>query len=84
MALAHEQLQFPARASPGFISDSYVLSRWRGKEIAQQLLGAIENHLRAQGARRLRIHSLARNAAALAACRGCGFDPLEIVLEKPL
>lgn len=84
MAVDQDPLNFPELAAHGYISDIYVLSRWRGKDIAQQLLGAIENHLRAQGARRLRIHSLARNAAALAACRGCGFDPLEIVLEKPL
>lgn len=84
MALDQDPLNFPELASHGYISDIFVLPRWRGKDIAQQLLGAIETHLHAQGARRLRIHSLARNAAALAAYRGCGFDPLEIVLEKPL
>ncbi|UUX49566.1 GNAT family N-acetyltransferase [Nisaea acidiphila] len=84
MALDQDPLNFPELASHGYISDIFVLPRWRGKDIAQQLLGAIEAHLRTQGARRLRIHSLARNAAALAAYRGCGFDPLEIVLEKPL
>ncbi|MEP6149827.1 MAG: GNAT family N-acetyltransferase, partial [Nisaea sp.] len=61
-----------------------VLHRWRGKDIALQLLVAIENHLKNQGARRLRIHTLARNAAGLAAYRGFGFDPMELVLEKPL
>ena len=71
MALDQDPLNFPELAS-------------HGKDIAQQLLGAIETHLRNQGARRLRIHSLSRNAAALAAYRGFGFDPMEIVLEKPL
>lgn len=84
MALDQDPLNFPELASHGFISDIYVSPRWRGKDIAQRLLGTMETHLREQGARRLRIQSLARNAAALAAYRGFGFEPLEIVLEKPL
>lgn len=84
MALDQDPLNFPELASHGYVSDIYVRTRWRGKDIAQQLLAAIEDHLKMQGARRLRIHSLARNAAALAAYRGNGFEPLEIVLEKPL
>tara|TARA_E500000318_G_scaffold107412_3_gene116661 strand:+ start:311 stop:793 length:483 start_codon:yes stop_codon:yes gene_type:complete len=84
MALDQDPLNFPELASHGYVSDVFVLHRWRGKDIALQLLGAIENHLKNQGARRLRIHTLARNAAGLAAYRGFGFDPMELVLEKPL
>lgn len=84
MALDQDPLNFPELASHGYIADIFVLPRWRGKDIAQQLLAAVEAHLRAQGAQRLRIHALARNAAALAAYRGSGFEPMEITLEKPL
>ena len=84
MALDQDPLNFREFASHGYVSDVFVSHRWRGKDIAQQLLGAIENHLKNQGASRLRIHSLARNAAALAAYRGFGFTPMEVVLEKPI
>ena len=84
MALDQDPLNFPEFASHGYVSDIFVLHRWRGKDIAQQLLEAIENHLKNQGASRLRIHSLARNAAALAAYRGFGFVPMELVLEKTI
>lgn len=84
MAMDGNTLLMPEAAVHGFISDVYVTPRWRGKDIAEKLLYAIETHLAAQGAQRLRTVSLARNAGAIAAYRGFGFEPYEIVFEKNL
>ena len=66
----------------GYISDLYVVPDRRGKRIAGLILTALEEHLSSSGVTRLRIASLAENAAALASYRRHGFGPYEVILEK--
>jgi GNAT superfamily N-acetyltransferase len=68
----------------GLVSDLFVASDHRGRGIAQVLLQAMSERLRARGARRLRICSLAANAPAVSAYRRFGFEPFEISFDKPL
>jgi ribosomal protein S18 acetylase RimI-like enzyme len=50
----------------GYISDVCVMPAYRGQRIALRLLDNLEQHLRRAGVTRLRIASLATNAAARA------------------
>jgi len=68
----------------GWISDLFVAPPYRGRGIAQELLGALSDRLQAQGATRLRICALAVNAPSIAAFRRFGFTPFEITFDKPL
>ncbi len=82
MIVDEDQLQHMEYREHGYISDLFVHPERRGKDIAQHLLYAMEQHLIASGARRLSIGSLARNGQAIAAYRTFGFEPFEITLEK--
>jgi ribosomal protein S18 acetylase RimI-like enzyme len=82
MIIDEDQLQYMEFREHGYISDLFVSPDRRGKDIAQHLLYAMEQHLIASGARRLSIGSLARNGPAIAAYRTFGFEPFEITLEK--
>jgi ribosomal protein S18 acetylase RimI-like enzyme len=84
MIIDEDQLQYMQFREHGYISDLFVHPDRRGKDIAQHLLYAMEQHLIASGARRLSIGSLARNGPAIAAYRTFGFEPFEITLEKYL
>jgi ribosomal protein S18 acetylase RimI-like enzyme len=68
----------------GYISDICVMPAYRGQRIARRLLDTLERHLRSAGVTRLRIASLAANAAARAAYERSGFVPYEIIYEKPI
>ena len=68
----------------GYISDICVLSHFRGRRIATQLLNTIERHLSRAAVTRLRINSLAANQAARACYEHAGFLPYEIIYEKSL
>lgn len=67
----------------GYISDICVMPAWRGRRVARRLLGTLERHLGRAGITRLRVGSLAINAAARSAYERAGFSPYEIVYEKP-
>lgn len=82
--LDDDDLQVMAWRAHGYVSDLFVVADQRGRGVAQVLLSAIAERLRAEGARRLRIGSLSANAAALAAYRRFGFRPFEIVLDLEL
>jgi ribosomal protein S18 acetylase RimI-like enzyme len=68
----------------GYVSDVFVAPEWRGRGIGQQLLRAMGDRLRDQGARRLRICALAANETAVDAFRRFGFAPFEITFDRPL
>jgi uncharacterized protein (TIGR00290 family) len=67
-----------------FLSDLVALPEERGRGVGKALLAAAEAHARAEGARVLRLLSLARNARARAFYREAGFREREIVLERRL
>ena len=66
----------------GYIADTYVIPRLRGRGVVAHLLAAAEAHLRALGVRRIRIGALAANASALRAYAKHGFETYEVVMEK--
>lgn len=66
----------------GYVSDICVMPACRGRHIALRLLDSIEQHLGSTGITRLRIGSLAANAAARATYERAGFAPFEVVHEK--
>jgi ribosomal protein S18 acetylase RimI-like enzyme len=68
----------------GYISDICVMPAYRGQRIALRLLDNLEQHLRLAGVTRVRIASLATNAAARATYGRGGFVPYEIIYEKPI
>jgi ribosomal protein S18 acetylase RimI-like enzyme len=68
----------------GYISDICVMPAYRGQRIALRLLDNLEQHLRRAGVTRLRIASLATNAAARATYERGGFVPYEIIYEKSM
>jgi GNAT superfamily N-acetyltransferase len=79
-----DPLQTPEWRRHGYVSDLFVAGPWRGGGVAQLLLRAIADLLRDRGARRLRIGALCVNEPALAAFRRFGFEPFEVVLDRPL
>lgn len=66
----------------GYVSDVYVAPAARGRGVAGLLLAEAERRLRALGVTRLRLSSLAANAAAIRAYRKAGFADYEVTLEK--
>lgn len=66
----------------GYISDICVMPPFRGKQIAAQLLGGIEQYLRRAGVVRLRINTLAVNTSAWASYERAGYAPYEVLYEK--
>jgi ribosomal protein S18 acetylase RimI-like enzyme len=68
----------------GFISDICVLSDYRGKRIANQLLEAIIAHFASAGIARVRLGVLAANRSARLAYERAGFQPYEMIYEKTI
>jgi ribosomal protein S18 acetylase RimI-like enzyme len=68
----------------GYISDICVMPAYRGQRIALQLLFNLERHLLRAGVTRVRIASLATNAAARGTYERGGFVPYEIIYEKSM
>jgi ribosomal protein S18 acetylase RimI-like enzyme len=68
----------------GYISDVFVVSDMRGRDVAAILLAEAERRLRPHGVTRLRLGSLANNDQAIRAYRKFGFNDYEVVLEKRL
>jgi len=66
----------------GYIADTYVIPRLRGRGVVADLLQAAESCLRASGVQRIRIGALAANASALQAYAKHGFEAYEVVMEK--
>ena len=79
-----DQLQHMEFREHGFISNLFVNPDRRGKDIAQHLLYAMEQHLIVSGARGLSGRALARNGPVIAAYQTFDFEPFEITLEKYL
>src|SRR5690606_15888515 len=68
----------------GFITDLFVSAEARRRGVAQALLAACEDHVRAAGIDWLQICVSPDNAPAQALYRRCGFRDYELVLEKRL
>jgi ribosomal protein S18 acetylase RimI-like enzyme len=68
----------------GYVSDICVLSDYRGRGIAGQLLQALEPALRHAGARHVRVSALAANKIARAAYEKSGYSAYEVIYEKAL
>ena len=68
----------------GFISDICILSKYRGKRIANQLLEAIIAHFDSAGIRRVRVGVLAANRSGRLAYERAGFQPYEMIYEKTI
>jgi GNAT superfamily N-acetyltransferase len=66
----------------GYVADTYVIPKLRGRGVAAHLLQAAESHLRAAGVARIRIAALAGNASALRAYAKHGFATYEVVMEN--
>ena len=66
----------------GYIADTYVIPRLRGRGVVAHLLQAAEAQLRASGVQRIRIGALVANASALRAYAKHGFEAYEVVMEK--
>jgi ribosomal protein S18 acetylase RimI-like enzyme len=68
----------------GFISDICILSKYRGKRIANQLLEAIIAHFDSAGIRRFRVGVLAANRSGRLAYERAGFQPYEMIYKKTI
>ena len=68
----------------GFISDICILSKYRGKRIANQLLEAIIEHFDSAGIARVRLGVLAANRSARLAYERAGFQPYEMIYERTI
>ena len=68
----------------GFISDICILSKYRGKRIANQLLEAIISHFDSAGITRVRVGVLAANRSARLAYERAGFQAYEMIYEKTI
>ena len=66
------------------VTDVYIVPDERGRGLARRLLAAAEDHARQLGIGRLLIGALAANEMAIAAYRRYGFQPYEILFEKPV
>lgn len=68
----------------GYICDLFVATTHRRRGVARRLLDAAEEHLAAQGARRVMVIALSANAPACATYRALGYRDYEITFEKLL
>lgn len=68
----------------GFVSDICILSKYRGKRIAKQLLEAIIAHFDSAGVTRVRVGVLAVNRSARLAYERAGFQPYEMIYERTI
>jgi ribosomal protein S18 acetylase RimI-like enzyme len=76
-------LREEARAG-GYISDLFVVERWRALGVGHLLLEAIEAEMAARGCRRMRVCCKASNAIALRTYERVGFRPCEVTLAKTI
>ncbi len=67
-----------------YVSDIFVVDRWRRIGVGRLLLDAIEAEMAARGCRHMRIWAKANNGAALRSYELAGFRPYEIILAKPI
>jgi ribosomal protein S18 acetylase RimI-like enzyme len=65
-----------------YVSDIFVVDRWRRVGVGRLLLDAIEAEMAARGCRRMCICSKANNGAALRSYELAGFRRYEIILAK--
>jgi ribosomal protein S18 acetylase RimI-like enzyme len=68
----------------GYISDICVMSSYRGRGIAGELLQTLESALREAGARLVRIGVLAMNKVARSTYEKNGYSAYEVIYEKAL
>lgn len=73
-----------AHRDHAYVSDLFVHVEWRGRGIAQRLLGEIEQVMRARGCRHLRITAKAGNTAALRCYEAAGLRPYEVDFWKEI
>ena len=80
----HWPVETPDSTRYGYVSDIFIQPAARGSGLAQQLLGAIEDHLRRADPelKRLRVNGLAVNRVACRAYEKAGFTPYEVMYEK--
>jgi GNAT superfamily N-acetyltransferase len=76
-------LREEARAG-GYISDLFVVDRWRGLGVGRLLLEAIEAEMAVRGCRRMRVCCKAGNGIALRTYQRAGFRPYEVTLAKSI
>jgi GNAT superfamily N-acetyltransferase len=81
--LAWMEREAGAEGAVLIVSDLCVMPSERGQRIAHHLLDALARELAVTGITRLRINSVAANAAARSAYERAGFTPYEITYEKP-
>lgn len=67
-----------------YISDLFLIEKWRGKGVAHALLGAAEEALRTKGCIRVRVCAKASNSQATRFYSHNGYRPYEIVYSKSL
>jgi ribosomal protein S18 acetylase RimI-like enzyme len=73
-----------AHRDHAYVSDLFVQIEWRGRGIAQRLLGEIEQLMRARGCTRLCITAKAGNNAALRCYEAAGLRPYEVDFWKEI
>ena len=71
-------------AAVGFLHEMYVLPAHRRRGLAQRLLRALEDWLRAQNVSALELHVLEQNQGARALYLAEGFRPIASILTKTL
>jgi ribosomal protein S18 acetylase RimI-like enzyme len=73
-----------AHRDHAYVSDLFVQVEWRGRGIAQRLLGEIEQVMRARGCTRLCITAKAANVPALRCYEAAGLRPYEVNFWKEI
>lgn len=73
-----------AHRDHAYVSDLFVHVEWRGRGIAQRLLGEIEQVMRARGCTRLCITAKAANIPALRCYEAAGLRPYEVDFWKEI
>jgi GNAT superfamily N-acetyltransferase len=79
-------LETPDSTFFAYVSDIFIEPDHRGTGLAAELLDAMAAHFRALPLplKRLRLNVLARNGIACAAYEKAGFQPYEVIYERPL
>jgi GNAT superfamily N-acetyltransferase len=87
-AFAHEEHGELFIAEPerrhGFLAEIYVVPGARGAGHGKALIEACEDWSRGRGHALLQIGVLARNARAIRAYEGCGYEPYTLILRRYL
>jgi GNAT superfamily N-acetyltransferase len=68
----------------GQITDCYVAAPRRRRGIARRLAGRLRETLYERGVARVRLTVAVRNPDSIAFWRAMGWEPLEVVLERPV